>query len=233
MERAGKLISFEGGEGSGKSTQIRLLAEYLQASNIKYIITREPGGTPLAEKIRPLLVCANADDVPYTIAGNVVAGAAVMDGNIAEDWHPLAETSLFMAARIQHWYYKIKPALEEGKWVLCDRFIDSTVVYQGVGKQLGVDYVLRLHNMLLPKVMPDTSILLDIDPILGLNRAKKRGDNETRFEKLDNNFHQDIRTGFLQLARNNPKRFAVIDANQSKESVAADILEVIKKRFGV
>jgi dTMP kinase len=197
-------ITFEGGEGSGKTTQIRLLSEALTARGIDHLVTREPGGTPLAEKIRPLLV----ESPP--------AG---------EDWHPLAETLLFLAARVQHWEQRIKPALTAGKWVICDRFIDSTLIYQGVAKGLGVDYLAALHRMIGGSAwLPDRTFVLDIDPELGLRRAKARQDAEQRFEALDLDFHQRLREGFLALARTAPERYAVVDANQVPEKIAKEIL---------
>jgi dTMP kinase len=201
MARArGKFISFEGGEGAGKSTQIQLLSSYLTACNIDHIITREPGGTTLAERVRPLLV------EPAT-----------------EDWDPLAETLLFLAARLQHWRVKIQPALRAGQWVLCDRFTDSTLVYQGIAKGLGVEYLQQLQRMVLGDVTPDVTILLDIDPAIGLARAGKRGEGEDRFEQLGLAFHQRLRAGFLSLAAAEPARFRQVDAAQSTQKIADHI----------
>jgi dTMP kinase len=202
MQR-GKFITFEGGEGCGKSTQIRLLSEALNEKSIPHIITREPGGTPLAERIRPLLVEPNAE----------------------EDWDPLAETLLFFAARVQHIKTKIEPTLAAGKWVLCDRFADSTFVYQGVGKGLGVERLKTIQESLLGAYQPDQTFLLDIDPTIGLTRAKSRNDQETRFEDLDFSFHQSLRQGFLELAKQ--ERFTVIDAESSIEEVQKKILAAL------
>lgn len=199
----GKFITFEGGEGCGKTTQIKLLSEALTQRGIAHITTREPGGTPLAEKIRPLLVEAQ---------------------NQGEDWHPLAETLLFLAARVQHWQQKIEPALAVGQWVLCDRFIDSTLVYQGIGKGLGLEYLQTLHHNINGDVwQPDVTLLLDINPAEGLKRAGARNDNETRFEDLDFSFHQRLREGFLQLAKAEPKRILVVNAAQTPQAVQQEI----------
>jgi len=207
----GNFITFEGGEGSGKSTQISLLSDSLTKYGIVHIVTREPGGTDLAEKIRPLLVKEQ--------------------GN--EDWDPRAETLLFLAARIQHWHHKIYPALEKGQWVLCDRFVDSTLVYQGVGKELGLSWVKDLHEQLLPDALPDVTLLLDIEPQIGLSRAQKRHDDETRFESLTRAFHQSLRQGFSQLAAESDGRIKTIDASNDIKTIENAILEVIKERFSL
>ena len=202
MTARGKFISFEGGEGCGKSTQVTLLSQALTQRGIEHIVTREPGGTPLAERIRPLVVEPSA-----------------------EEWHPLAETLLFLAARVQHVKKVIEPALEAGKWVICDRFTDSTLVYQGIGKGLGVDYLQAIQLSVLGEFSPDKTILLDIDPVAGLKRAASRHDGEDRFEKLDISFHQSLRAGFLELAT--AERFSVIDATQMIDAVQAEVAEAI------
>lgn len=203
----GKFITFEGGEGCGKTTQIKLLSAALTQRGVAHITTREPGGTPLAEKIRPLLVEAQT------------AG---------EDWTPLAETLLFLAARVQHWQQKIEPALAAGQWVLCDRFIDSTLVYQGIGKGLGLETLQTLHHNINGDAWkPDVTLLLDIDPAEGLKRAGARNDNETRFEDLDFSFHQKLREGFLQLAKAEPTRIRIINALGSPESVQQEIQKIV------
>ena len=208
MAETGKFISFEGGEGSGKSTQLRMLSAALTERGINHIVTREPGGTALAEKIRPLLVENQANELGE-----------------AEHWHPRAETLLFFAARMQHLMHKIQPALASGKWVLCDRFTDSTLVYQGIGKGLGVDRLQALQLSIMGDIAPDRTFLLDICPELGLQRAASRADKETRFEELDIHFHQALRAGFLELAK--ADRFTVIDAIQPKEIIHQKIMQHI------
>jgi len=200
----GQFISFEGGEGCGKSTQVKLLSQALTGRGIDHIVTREPGGTPLAEKIRPLLVEAQETQ---------------------EDWNPLAETLLFLAARVQHVREKLEPALAAGQWVICDRFTDSTLVYQGIGKGLGVEYLQKLQQQILPDFAPDKTILLDISPQEGLTRAASRAEGEDRFEQLDISFHESLRAGFLKLAQ--AERFTTIDATQTIEQVHSQVLEAV------
>ncbi len=204
MTQRGRFITFEGGEGSGKTTQLKRVESLLQQKNIACVLTREPGGTPQAEAIRALLLQGKADD-----------------------WNPYSETLLFQAARIQHVVQKIRPALLEGKWVLCDRFLDSTLVYQGVGKGLSREWIQRLYRDTIPDLAPDLTILLDIDPELGLKRAKAREGLETRFEYMDIDFHRKVRQGFLDLAAAEPSRIRIIDATQSQEQVFAQIAAIL------
>lgn len=203
MPDRGKFITFEGGEGCGKSTQLQLLSEVLNERGIKHVVTREPGGTKLAERIRPLVVEPCED----------------------EEWDPMAETLLFMAARVQHVRKLIEPALSEGRWVLCDRFVDSTLVYQGVGRGLGVDYLQALHLTVLNDFMPDQTILLDLIPEEGVQRALARNEEETRFEHLDMEFHYRVHSAFLNLARD--KRFTIIDASYPIDKVHEMVVEAI------
>lgn len=207
MLSRGRFITFEGGEGCGKTTQIKLLSEALEARGVPHILTREPGGTTLAERIRPLVVEASGTE---------------------EDWNPLAETLLFLAARIQHWQQKISPALEAGQWVLCDRFIDSTLVYQGIGKGLGVEYLCGLQRYLHGQAwLPDRTFLLDMPVETGLKRAASRRDVETRFEDMDTSFHQKLREGFLQLAASDSPRFRIINADQQIKAIQTQILAAL------
>lgn len=207
MVNSGLFITFEGGEGCGKTTQISLLSESLTAHKIPHIVTREPGGTLLAERIRPLVVEASGTE---------------------EDWNPLAETLLFLAARIQHWQQKIQPALLAGQWVLCDRFIDSTLVYQGIAKGLGVEYLRGLHRYLCGQQwQPNITFLLDIDPEKGLKRAANRNNTENRFEDMNLSFHQQLREGFLLFAQQDAKRFRCINADDDVKSVHNNILKSI------
>ncbi len=200
MQR-GQFITLEGGEGSGKSTQLQLLSDALSARGIDHITTREPGGAPLSERVRGLLVESSEDD-----------------------WSPDAEMVLFMASRIEHVRKIIEPALTRGAWVLCDRFHDSSRVYQGVAKGLGVSFYDRLHQLTLGDMRPDTTFLLDIDPKQGLQRAGERSDNETRFEDLGLAFHQRLREGFLALADAEPQRFTVLNAAQPVDALHTSLL---------
>lgn len=200
----GMFITFEGGEGSGKTTQIRLLADHLHAQGRDVVVTREPGGTPEAEKIRELIVRR--------------------DGG---GWSPWSECLLFFAARAHHVENLIKPALAEGKIVLCDRFVDSTIVYQGIGKGVDRDKLRRLYEDTLGDFAPDMTFILDIPVDIGLKRAAVRQEGvhiqEDRFEKLGTDFHEKIRHGFLDLAAQNMSRCKVIDAAHAPEVVANEI----------
>lgn len=206
----GKFITLEGGEGCGKSTQIKLLYEAFKLTNLYCIKTREPGGSPGAEEIRGLLV----------------SGDAVR-------WDPVAETLLFYAARLDHVNKVIKPALAKGEYVLCDRFADSTQVYQGIGKRLTEDYIRSLHHMTLGNFQPDLTLVLDIDPAIGIKRTQSRHGTENRFESMDTDFHQAVRTGFLAIARREPERCAVIDAAASVDEVHRQITTIINQRLGL
>jgi dTMP kinase len=198
--RSGVFISIGGGEGSGKSTQIALLKERLHAAGVPCLITREPGGEEGAEAIRQLLVTGDKGR-----------------------WDPVAETLLFSAARVQHMKRVVEPALAAGTWVVCDRFVDSTRVYQGVGKGLSQHYVDALHTLTLGNLMPDLTFILDIDPVQGLARAASRRGHETRFEGMELAFHQQVRAGFLAIARAEPARCRVIDASESPEKIHAHV----------
>ncbi len=205
----GLFITFEGGEGSGKSTQARLLAEAFEQANQPCLLTREPGGTPQSEAIRQLVVTGDADR-----------------------WMPISELMLFQAARVEHYYHKILPALEVGRAVVCDRFADSTRVYQGIAKGLSVELVDLFHTNSIG-VWPHLTLLLDIDPAWGLARAGNRGGNETRFERHGVEFHQIIRQGFLTLAAQEPNRMHVLDGAQDALDLHRQILSVIQHRFGL
>lgn len=187
-----KFITFEGGEGAGKTTQSRLLAEYLGNS----ILTREPGGTPAAEWLRGFILKGNA-----------------------KAWGEEAEAVLFAAARFSHMTNKIIPALNRGKNVICDRFIDSTRVYQDISPHV-LD---SLEKAATGGRLPDKTFILDLPPELGLARALTRSGAKDRFEAESLGFHTRLREGFMQIARNNPHRCVVIDATQSVEQIAQDI----------
>lgn len=207
---AGQFISFEGGEGSGKSTQLKLLNAAFEKSGLPYVSTREPGGSAGAERIRALLVSGETDS-----------------------WDALTETLLFIAARADHVNRLVTPALTEGKTVICDRFFDSTLVYQGIGKGLGEAYIKSLHNIVFGNFMPDLTIMLDISPEDGLARAGARPGGENRFEQLDIEFHRKIRAGFLAVAKRDSKRCVVLDATQEAAVLHQQIVEVINIRCGI
>ena len=182
----GFFITFEGGEGTGKSTQCKQLASVLEEKGIPCLLTREPGGSPGAEEIRNLLV--NGDK---------------------GRWDSLTEMLLFMAARRNHLMTRILPALQEGKVVICDRFLDSTLAYQGYGygkNQETINAINSVYHLIAGDFYPDLTIVLDIDPLVGLKRSCERaGNTEKRFESMDLSFHQNLRRGFLDLARGNPR----------------------------
>jgi dTMP kinase len=204
-------ISFEGGEGAGKTTQISMLKDKLIEQGRDVIITREPGGTIEAEKIRDLLV--------------------QRDGG---NWTPTAEALLFFTARHMHWNTKIKPALDVGKTIICDRFTDSTVAYQGYGHQFDLDTLYNIKKLAIGDVEPDVTIIMDIPVDEGLARAGKRmaddtgGTTEDRFERIGTEFHERLRQGYLTIAKHNPKRCHVIDARQSINEVHNEIISVIE-----
>jgi dTMP kinase len=208
MTGRGRFISFEGGEGAGKSTQARLLRTALEAHGHSVLLTREPGGSPGAEEIRKLLVEGEPDR-----------------------WTPLAETLLFVAARADHVARAIEPALASGKWVISDRFSDSTFVYQGIARGLGLEAVRSLQKAALGDFAPDLTIILDVDPRAGLERAVARGAQENRFERFDAAFHQRLRDGFLSIAAQEPQRCAVIDASAPPEAVAANVWRTVAERL--
>ena len=207
----GRFITLEGGEGAGKSTQVKLLAASFTAAGITALTTREPGGSPGGEAIR----------------GLVVSGAT-------DKWLPETESLLFMAARFDHLATTIKPALARGEWVLCDRFYDSTYIYQGIAKNVGGAWLDQLYRMLFANTAPDLTLLLDLPPSIGLKRADKRGNAaESRFEQMDSEFHEHLRAGFLKLAKDNPARIHTIDATKDALAVHAAIVAAINTRFGL
>ena len=205
---SGFFITLEGGEGSGKSTQLMLLSRSFEAAGLPLIITREPGGTPGAEALRSLLLLA--------------------DGH---EWDARAETLMFYAARLEHVNKRIVPALAADQHVICDRFHDSTFVYQGVGKGIDPEFIARLHRLTLGDFTPNLTLLLDIDPATGIARTQQRQHNETRFEQMDISFHSKVREGFLARAKAAPERMQVIDASQPASDVHLAIVQVIGKRL--
>ncbi|PWC86716.1 thymidylate kinase [Azospirillum sp. TSH100] len=204
----GRFITLEGGEGAGKSTQLRRLAESLRARGIKVETTREPGGSPGAEEIRGLLVTGETGR-----------------------WSPVTEALLHTAARRDHLERTVWPALEEGKWVLCDRFFDSTMAYQGYGLGLGRELVETLQRAALGEFRPDLTLILDIDVKMGLRRAASRHGGEDRYERMDIGFHQRLRDGFLDIARREPERCAVVDADADLDTVQARIRDAVAGRL--
>lgn len=206
----GRFISFEGGEGSGKSTQIRILAERLDAAKVRAIVTREPGGSPGAEIIRHLLL----------------SGMGKLLG-------PDAETLLFAAARDDHVRTVIKPALSQGVWVLCDRFSDSTRAYQGRLGKVAPEIMNAMERVTIGDLKPDLTFILDVPVEVGMRRAAARrgGGMPDRFEAEDVKFHQQLREAYRQIAANEPKRCVLIDANADANTVAASVWAALRDRF--
>ena len=197
-------ITFEGGDGSGKSTQVNLLKDYLDNLNFETIKTREPGGTPSAEILRDLLT-----------TGEV------------EKWTPMSEALLMWAARYEHLIQVIEPALNSGKNVICDRFYDSTYAYQGVAHNLGIDKMEKLKKIIIGDTEPDITFVLDIDPKLGLKRSLDRSNQENRFESYNIDFHNKIRSAFLEIAKKNKNRCVVVDASLNEQEINNLIITVI------
>lgn len=206
---SGAFISFEGGEGAGKSTQIRRLAEHLSARNLEVVLTREPGGSPGAESIRDLLVNGPVDR-----------------------WSPVTETLLMYAARRDHLERVITPALARGAVVLCDRFSDSTRAYQGAGGNAPASLIAALEEHVLAGAMPDLTLIFDILPALGLERASVRG-GAARFESKGLAFHERLRAGFLEIARREPERCVVIDASATPEVVFEAVSATVTRRLAL
>ena len=205
----GRFITLEGGEGAGKSSQIQVVKDYLEARGIDVVVTREPGGTPVGQEIRNLLVSGDKDK-----------------------WSPLSETLLILADRAAHLERVIRPALADGKYVVCDRFFDSTRAYQGIAGGLGLEIIHNLQQPVLGTTLPDVTLLLDIDPEKGLSRAQERG-GDLRFESKTLAYHQTLRQAFLDFAKQEPERMVVIDADRDIEAVSTDIITVLGEHLDV
>jgi dTMP kinase len=201
----GRFITFEGGEGAGKSTQIGLLEASLSKDGKETAVTREPGGAIGAEEIRRLLV----------------------DGPV-ERWEPITEALLHFAARRCHLHDTVWPALARGAWVLSDRFADSTRAYQGFAQGLGDDFVLRLYAMVVGDFKPDLTIILDIPVEVGLARAHGP---EDRYERMGTAFHEAVRQAYLEIADREPERCVVVDGARSADAVAESVLAAVRERL--
>jgi len=207
--KPGKFITFEGGEGAGKSTQVKRLAAFLGSHGNSVVETREPGGSLGAEEIRRLLVEGSVDK-----------------------WDAMTETLLLMAGRRSHLRDLVDPALQRGDWVLCDRFSDSTIAYQGYGQGMDIAIIREIQRLAIGDVRPDLTLLLDISAEEGLGRAAARGD-AARYERMDIDMHHRIRDGFLEMASNEPERFDVIDAQGTVDAIENQIRNCIERRFGL
>ncbi len=211
----GTFITFEGGEGAGKSSQIKRLAECLKARGRSVVVTREPGGSPGAEAVRHVLL----------------SGAAKKHG-------PFAEATLFAAARADHIHETIEPALERGDWILCDRFTDSTRVYQGAGDNVDQGLIATLERIAVDGHMPDLTLILDVPVEVGLQRVAERSrangsGGPDRFEADEISVHERRRQAFLEIARAEPGRCVVIDASGDMDAISQKIWDVVSSRFPV
>lgn len=209
MTSRGRFITLEGGEGAGKSTQIRLLDEALRADGRQVVTTREPGGSAGAEAIRNLLV----------------------NGDVGR-WLPVSEALLLSAARYDHVQRTILPAIEQGQWVLCDRFADSTTAYQGDGHGLDRGLLAQLRDIAVGSTRPDLTLILDIDPTIGLARAASRNGGEDRYEQMKLDFHRRLREGYLAIAAAEPERCVIVDASQAIDALQAAIRQAVHDRLG-
>ncbi|MEE2662149.1 MAG: dTMP kinase [Pseudomonadota bacterium] len=205
----GKFITFEGGEGAGKSTQISLLAKTLKTLNMPVTTTREPGGSDGAEIIRNLLLDPKSN------------------------WDAPTEALLHFAARADHYTTLIRPALKRGEWVISDRFADSTRAYQGYGLGLALEAIEILYQISLGEVEPDLTIILDLPVETGMARVNAATDSPDRYEQMDTEFHQKLRLGFLKIAENNPERCVVIDAASDIPTVNLQICRCISERLKI
>jgi dTMP kinase len=210
----GKFITFEGGEGTGKSTQIRLLSQALHRQDIPHIVTREPGGSVGAELIRTLLLTGSTDK-----------------------WTPVSEALLMYASRAEHWTHTIAPALTTGLWVICDRFADSSLAYQGFGHGISQDFLDDLYRQTVGTQQPHRTYILDLPPAIGLQRSRERlgkelgNSAEGRFETYDLDFHERVHRGFLDIAHKNPNRCLVMNANQETSVIHENIMKDLFAQF--
>ena len=209
----GRFITLEGGEGTGKSTQIKLLAEWLKHCGVETVVTKEPGGTPIGRELRQMLCTGDKDK-----------------------FDAVAEALLYYADRRIHMQQKVLPALEDGKWVISDRFADSTRAYQyyGYNKRVPKQMLEQLYAMTVGNFYPDLTIILDLDPRIGLERSLQRNGTaeiqETRHESRGNEFHQNLRRGFLEIAQTSP-RYVVVNADQSIEQLHQNIVKIVEERL--
>lgn len=212
--QGGHFITLEGGEGAGKSTQVKRLAAALSARGIEVVQTREPGGTPGAEDIRSLLVTGDPGR-----------------------WDAMTETLLHYAARRAHVEKTVKPALARGAWVISDRFADSTMAYQGYAGSVGRETVAALHRLVLGDFAPDLTLVLDLPVETGLARAKARmtgaSQAEDRYERMGLAFHENLRAAFHEIARREPERCRLVDAGGNPDQVAAALWQAVATRFNL
>jgi dTMP kinase len=206
-KKPGTFISLEGPDGAGKTTQLKLLSKYLDSINCQYIITRDPGGTPLGKQIRRI----------------------VLHSETAID--PTAELLLYQADRAQHVSEIIAPSLSKGLVVLCDRYVDSSLAYQGYGRNIDLALIRQLNEIATGGLMPELTILFDIDSEAGLSRLHPSGHDRLECEAMD--FHKRVRNGYLELSRQEPHRWRVIDASRAMSAVQEDLQSIVAEKLGV
>ena len=205
----GRFITLEGGEGAGKTTLIQALAEKLRGRGLDVVVTREPGGTPGAEALREILLTGATDR-----------------------WSPMTEALLMYAARVDHVERLIAPALQRGAWVLSDRFADSTTAYQGAAGGVPIERIKALHLAALGNFKPDLTLILDVNPTVGIERTIARGEDATRFERFDPGFHGRLRQAFLDIADDEPDRCVVIDGGEAADIVFRHAVSMIDEHLG-
>ncbi len=202
----GKFITFEGCDGCGKSTQLKMLSDYLTAQDIPHIFTREPGGGQISEQIREILLSGKNMEMTDE-----------------------CEALLYAAARVQHLSDRVEPALKEGKLVICDRYVDSSLAYQAFARRLGVNFVEKINSYALENYLPDVTIFIDLTPEEAFLR-KHGADKNDRMELAGMAFHQRVYTGYQILAEQNPERIACVDGSQTPDEIFADVLQVLKNK---
>lgn len=210
MSARGRFITLEGGEGVGKTTLAKHLRAHLETQGVEVVLTREPGGSPAAELLRETLY-----------------------GPSAPHWAPIPETLLLFAARAAHLDETIRPALARGAWVICDRFNDSTLAYQGMLGGVDKAFLSDLAGRVIAADHPDLTFMLDLDPAVSRTRAEQRGEVLTRYDSAPPAFHASLRAAFLEIAKANPARCCVLDAATAPELIALQALNVIAQRFGL
>ncbi len=206
MKKTGKFITFEGCDGCGKSTQLKMLSEYLTNTGVPHIFTREPGGGKISEAIREIL----------------------LNGKNAEMTDE-CEALLYAASRVQHLRDRVDPALEEGKLVICDRYVDSSLAYQGYGRNLGVDFIGKINAYALENYLPDVTIFIDLTPEAAFKR-KHGADENDRLEQAGMAFHKRVYEGFKTLAQENPDRYVCIDGTQTPDEIFAEVVAALKNK---
>lgn len=206
MEKRGKFITFEGCDGCGKSTQLRLLSEYLVCEDVPHIFTREPGGGKISEAIREILLSGKNMEMTDE-----------------------CEALLYAAARMQHLSDRVEPALAEGKLVICDRYVDSSLAYQAYARGLGREFVSQINGAALKKYRPDVTIFIDLTPEAAFLR-KHGADENDRLEQAGMEFHKRVYAGYKALAADEPERIVCVDGNKTPQEIFADVVDVLKKR---